>query len=392
MQEAAVTVESQELAEIRSLARDFAHAELRPGVERWDHERAHDPALRAHLAEIGFYGVVVPERFGGMELDAPSTAAILQELAWGEPSVALALAIHARAAMLILEHGTDEQKTGWLERLATGEAVACLALAEEDAGSDLDAITTTARRTDDGFTINAEKRWVTNGTDANVAIVLAKLDGANALFLVDPASAGVERGKREDTLGLRSLPIITLTLKECRVGADALLGGKAGSAGSAGSAANAGTAGSAGNAAAQLATSATFERLAIAAIALGIAESALEHAIGYANVREQFGQPLRAFEGIQFKLADMATRTAAASALVRAAALSSDAQQTLMAKLFSTETAMEVTTQAVQIYGGYGYMRDYPVEKLMRDAKAMEILGGANELLRVAVAEALYRD
>jgi alkylation response protein AidB-like acyl-CoA dehydrogenase len=383
------SVESQELDEIRSLARDFALAELRPHVEQWDHERSTGDALNTHLAALGFFGISIPERFGGMELPLPSVVAIIDELAAGEASVALMLSMHARAAKLILDHGTDAQRAAWLERMSTGDALACIAIAEENAGSDIASIAATAKRTKDGFVINGEKRWVSNGSNATFALVLAKVDGGEAgIFLVEMNNPGVSVGAREDTLGLRPLPINTVTFKDCLVGADALLGGA-----DADARANAGTdagANAGANGAAQLEATASFDRLTIAAIATGIARAALEHAIGYANIREQFGQPLRTFEGIQFKLADMATCTAAASALLRQAAQSDDAQQTLMAKLFATTTAMEVTTQAVQIYGGYGYMRDYPVEKLMRDAKGMEILGGANELLRVAVAEALY--
>ncbi len=366
-------MESQELAEIRSMARDFAQTELRPNVERWDHERATDDALAAHLGELGFLGMSMPERFGGMELGRDAVAAILQELAWGEASVALSLAIHARAALLLLERGTDAQQAAWLERLASGSAIACLALAEDHAGSDLGSMTTVATRTADGYAITGAKRWVSNGTHATVALVLAKVDDAAGLFIVELDNAGVTRGAREDTMGLRPLPIIRLQLQDCVVGADALVGGKP-------------------DASLQLDATSSFDSLSIAAISVGIAQAALEHATGYANVREQFGQPLRAFEGIQFKLADMATQTAAAAALLGTAAKSGDTQWTSMAKVFGSETAMEVTTQAVQVYGGYGYMRDYPVEKLMRDAKAMEIMGGANELLRVTVAAALYSD
>jgi alkylation response protein AidB-like acyl-CoA dehydrogenase len=366
------SVESQELDEIRSLARDFAQAELRPHVEQWDHERSTGDGLNAQLAELGFFGMTIPERFGGMELPAASSVAIIEELAYGEASVALALTLHAKAANIVVEHGTDAQRSALLERMATGDAMTCLAFAE-DTGADVASITTTARRTASGYTVNGVKRWVTNGLNATYAFVLAKVDGDTpAIFIVDMSSSGVKLGERDDTLGLRPLPIGTITFENVDVAEDALLGGSA-------------------DATAQLNDASTFERLCIAAIATGISRAARDHAVGYANVREQFQTPLRQFEGIQFKLADMATCTAAASALLNSAAQSGDEQQARMAKLFATTTAMDVTTQAVQVYGGYGYMRDYPVEKLMRDAKAMEILGGANELLRVAVAEALYQ-
>ncbi len=354
------------------MARDFARAELRPHVERWDHERALDASVQTQLGELGFFGMAIPEQFGGMELAADAVAAILQEMAWGEPAVAVILASHTRAAMLLLEHGTDAQRGTWLERMATGDVVACMAVAEDDAGSDIGTAQATARRTDTGFVLDGEKRWVSNGSAAAIAITLAKLDDAPALFVVELDADGVTRGDREDTMGLRSLDVIGLSLVGCPVSAETLIGGSA-------------------DASTQLASSSAFDAMSVAAMAVGISEAALEHAIGYADIREQFGSPLRAFEGIQFKLADMATRTAAARALLHAAAVSGDRQQLSMAKLYASASAMEVTTQAVQIYGGYGYMRDYPVEKTMRDAKAMGIMGGSDEMLRVAVAEALYR-
>ncbi|HEX6695028.1 MAG TPA: acyl-CoA dehydrogenase family protein [Longimicrobiales bacterium] len=368
----AAEAESPEQAEIRALARDFAASELRPHVERWDHERRIDEAVRAQLAELGFFGISIPDRFGGMGLDDAAVSAIVQELAWGEPAVALVVSLQVQASGLLVQHGTDDQRTTWLERMATGDAHACLAFAE-DAGAEAEELRTTAQRAGDGYVLNGTKRWVTGAADATFALVLARVDEGQGIFLVPMDASGVSIGQADDTLGLRSLPITSLILKDCAVPADSLLGGTAAAAD-------------------QMASVAMHDQLCIASIAAGIAEAASEYAIGYANEREQFGRKLRTFEGIQFKLAGMTTRTAAARALLASAALSGDAQRTRMAKVFSTETAMDVTTQAVQVYGGYGYMRDYPVEKLMRDAKAMEMLGGANELLRVAVAEALYRD
>ena len=372
MTSGAAEAETPEQAEIRALARDFAASELRPHVERWDHERRIDDAVRAQLAELGFFGITIPDAFGGMGLDDGAVSAIVQELAWGEPAVALMVTLQAHAAGLLVEHGTDAQRGTWLERMSGGDAHACLAFAE-DSGAEAEELRTTANRAGDGYVLNGTKRWVTGAADAAFALVLARIDAGQGIFLVPLDAASVTVGKAEDTLGLRSLPIASLTLQDCAVPADSLLGGTAAAAD-------------------QLAAVAMRDQLCIASIALGIAEAASEYAIGYADEREQFGRKLRTFEGIQFKLAGMTIRTAAARALLASAARSGDAQRARMAKVFSTETAMDVTTQAVQVYGGYGYMRDYPVEKLMRDAKAMEMLGGANELLRVAVAEALYRD
>jgi len=363
---------TEEKNEIRSLARQFALEQLRPHTERWDHDARVDEAVRAQLAELGFFGMRAPEAHGGMGFALPVYLAALEEIAWGEPAVAMTLAASDTVAALLLRHGSDAQRLAWLERMAAGEIVGAVAVAEDEAGADVQAITTTARRDGDGWRLSGEKRWVTNGSSAGLVLVLARAgDGAPGLFLVPTDVQGWTVVRREVTLGLRPLELVTVRLDDVRVGMDALLGD-----------ARAG--------ASALDSVAADARLGIAAVAVGIARAALEHARGYAAERQQFGQPLRAFQGIQFKLADMALRTAAASALLGVAAESGESGVAEMAKVFASETAMWVTTQAVQIFGGYGYMRDYPVEKLMRDAKAMEIVEGTNDVLRVRIAESLY--
>mgnify|MGYP000451122588 CR=1 FL=1 len=367
-----------ELEQIRELARQFAEAELRPHVERWDAERAIDPAALDQIAELGFYGMLVPEEFGGMGFDLPTYLAALEELAWGEPTVALLLSIHsAFGVRAILEHGSDEQKRRWLEPMARGEARACFALSEADAGSDAGALTTSARRDGDGWVLAGEKKWVTYGAGAQLAIVAARTGEPGAkgisLFLVPTDTDGWEVVGRESTMGLRPVDVSTVRLNDVRLGADALLGQE-------------------GRGFAYAMRGLDTGRLGIAAQAVGIARAALDHARRYADERRQFDQPLRNFEAIQFKLADMATRIAAARALLAEAAARPTTQAASMAKLFASETAMFVSDEAVQIFGGYGYMRDYPVEKLMRDAKATEIYEGTNEIQRVVIARELYRD
>ncbi|HEX6937988.1 MAG TPA: acyl-CoA dehydrogenase family protein [Longimicrobiales bacterium] len=364
---------TEALEQVRSLAREFAEAELRPHVETWDRERRLDTAVLAQLAELGFFGMRVPEAYGGMEFDLPTYVAALEELAWGEPSVALTVSIHsAFAADMILRHGSEEQKQRWLGPLAAGEVIGCFALSEPEAGSDAGALRTRATRDGDGWVLSGTKKWVTNARLAGLAVVAARVDDGIGVFLVPTDSAGYEVTGVETTMGLRPLEVATVELRDVRLPADALLGDAARGFHYAMQALDLG-------------------RLGIAAQAVGIARAALEHAVAYAGEREQFGRKLREFEGMQFKLADMATRVEAARAMTGRAAAAPSTRAAAMAKLFASEAAMWVTTQAVQVYGGYGYMRDYPVEKLMRDAKATEIYEGTNEILRVVIARELYR-
>jgi alkylation response protein AidB-like acyl-CoA dehydrogenase len=376
----AVGTIGDELAQVRELAAEFAAAELRPHVERWDAERALDPEALGHMAELGFWGMLATEEHGGLGFDLPTYLAVLEGLSWGEPSVGLTLSIHsAFGVRLIQEHGTDAQRQRWLARLASGDVIACFALSEEDAGSDARALRTRARREGDGWVLSGTKKWVTNARIAGLALVVARIEGSDperpafGTFLVPTDAPGFAIGARETTMGLRPVEVLTVRLEEVALGPEALLGAE-------------------GEGMALAMEGLRIGRLGVAAQAIGIARAALEHAVAYAGEREQFGQALRRFEAIQFKLADMSVRTAAAAALLGRAARDPTPANASMAKLFASEAAMWVTTQAVQIFGGYGYMRDYPVEKLMRDAKATEIYEGTNEIQRVIIARSLYDD
>jgi alkylation response protein AidB-like acyl-CoA dehydrogenase len=305
----------------------------------------------------------------------------LEALAWGEPAVALTLSIHsAFPVTLLLRHGTAEQKAQWLPALASGERVGVFALSEAGAGSDAAAVAAEARRDGDGWVLSGEKKWVTNGRlpgdRPGLAVVIARTGGEGAkglsAFLVPTDADGWVVEHRERTMGLRSVEVVTVRFDGLRVAADGLLGEE-------------------GSGFALAMEGLDLGRLGIAAQAVGIGQSALDHALAYAGEREQFGRPIREFEAIQFKLADMATRVAAARALLERAAAEGTARWSAMAKLFASEAAMAAATESVQIFGGYGYMRDYPVEKLMRDAKATEIYEGTNEIQRVVIARDLYR-
>jgi alkylation response protein AidB-like acyl-CoA dehydrogenase len=379
-------------SEIRDLTRQFSEAELRPHVEAWDRDGRLDPAVLAQLGELGFFGMLVPEEHGGMGFDHGTYLVALEGLGWGEPAVALTLSIHsAFAVTLLLRHGTDEQKSRLLPALATGERIGCFALSEEQAGSDAAAVATTAERHGDEWVLKGEKKWVTNGRipggPAGLAVLIARTgggkdeDGARgsahgsdglSAFLVPTDMDGWNVVARERTMGMRSLEVVSVRLDGLRLPADALLGGE-------------------GEGFRLAMEALDLGRLGIAAQAVGIGQAALDHALAYGAEREQFGRPIREFEAIQFMLADMATKVAAARALLEKAAEERTTGWSAMAKLFASETAMAVTTDAVQIFGGYGYMRDYPVEKLMRDAKATEIYEGTNEIQRVVIARDLYR-
>jgi alkylation response protein AidB-like acyl-CoA dehydrogenase len=378
-------------SEIRDLARQFAEAELRPHVEAWDRQGALAPAVLVQLGELGFFGMLVPEEHGGMGFDVGTYLVALEALAWGEPTVALTLSIHsAFAVSLLLRHGTAEQKSRWLPSLATGERIGCFALSEESAGSDAAAVACRAERDGDEWALTGEKKWVTNGRlpggPAGLAVVIARTGGEEggdqadradraaglSAFLVPTDADGWDVVGRERTMGMRALEVVTVRLDGLRLPADALLG-------------------DAGQGFRLAMEGLDLGRLGIAAQAVGIGQAALDHALAYGAEREQFGRPIREFEAIQFMLADMATRVAAARSLLERAAEERTTAWSAMAKLFASEMAMAVTTDAVQIFGGYGYMRDYPVEKLMRDAKATEIYEGTNEIQRVVIARDLYR-
>jgi alkylation response protein AidB-like acyl-CoA dehydrogenase len=358
---------TQDHEEIRGLARDFALAELRPHNERWDAGGALDAGIIAKVAELGFFGMLVPESDGGMGFDAGTYVAALEELAWGEPAVALLVAHSAIAAELITRHGSAEQRALWLPPLAAGEMTGCIAFSEDEPQASAGALQTRAERAGDGWRVRGRKRWVANGDRADLVVTLAGTPDGAALFVLQ-RTAGVETAGRPRTLGMRPAGLVDLAIDaQVDEAARLDLGG------------------------ADPRDEDALGRLSTAGIALGIAQAALDHAVRYSGEREQFGQPIRRFEGIQHKLAGMVTRILAARGLVeRAAADMDDAVVSAAAKLAASECAMYVTTEAVQIFGGYGYMRDYPVEKLMRDAKATELMHGPSDVQRLRIAESLH--
>lgn len=380
---------TEEQRELQALAHDFAEAELRPKTAEWDERRELDDDVFDKLAESGFLGMLVPEEHGGLGFDLSTYLLVLEEIAWGDAAVALSVAIHnGPVAGLIARYGTEEQKADWLPKLASGEALGAFALSEPDAGSDASSITSTATRDGDGWVLEGEKRWVTNGARAGVVALFARTgDDAIGLFLVDPSTDGYQVGQGETTLGMRASQTVSVQLNDVRVGGDALVGEAGAGLGYALEALDLG-------------------RIGVAAQAVGVGRAALEHATRYALEREQFGTPIARFGALQAKLADGAQRLAGGRSLAYEAAeaweawrngtprtgLNGVTARAAMAKLAASEAASFTADEAIQIYGGYGYMRHYPVEKLLRDAKGAEIYEGTNEIMRRVIAGEILRD
>lgn len=380
-----------EQLEIQSLARDFAEGELRPHTAEWDARKALDEGVWASLAEVGFLGMLVPEEHGGLAFDVATYLLILEELARGDATVALGVAIHnGPVAGMVARHGSDEQKARWLPALAAGEALGAFALSESGAGSDPAALKARATRDGDGWVLEGEKRWVTNGGRAGLVVVFARTDeeGDIGAFLVEPPAEGYSVTGGETTMGFRGSDTARITLDGLRLGGDALLG-------------------EADQGLSYALEALDVGRVGIAALSVGIARAAMEHAVRYATEREQFGRSISEFGAIQAKLADMQQKIAGARALTHRAGEAVQASanggfprtgpdgltaRAAVAKLAASEAATWVADEAVQIFGGYGYMRDYPVEKLLRDAKGTEIFEGTNEIMRHVIAREVLRD
>jgi alkylation response protein AidB-like acyl-CoA dehydrogenase len=371
--------------EIQALARSFAAEELAPHAAEWDRTSHFERSLLPRLAELGFLGMLVPERYDGLGLDSTTYLLILEEIAAADASTAVLLSVHnSLPSQMILKHGTAAQHEHFLRPMARGELLGAFALSEADSGSDAASLRAQAVREGDAYVLNGTKAWVTHGSEAGVILAMARTDtpdqreGAKGIsaFIVTTDLPGFRVGKKEDKMGLRASPTVQLVFDNMRVPADRLLGQP-------------------GEGLAYALESLEHGRLGIAAQAVGIARSALEHALRYAAERRQFGKAIREFEALQFKLADMAARTTQARAMLFTAAAAKDRGEAIIqlssiAKLSASETAMWVTTQAIQIFGGYGYVTDYPVERLFRDAKVTEIYEGTSEVQRLVIARELY--
>jgi alkylation response protein AidB-like acyl-CoA dehydrogenase len=369
------------------LARRFAGDEIVPHAARGDREAWVDRTVAEKLGALGFLGMMIPEEWDGLGLDTLTYLMALEEIAVADASTAVLMSVHnSLPTQMLLNFGTDEQCERFLRPMARGEKIGAFALSEPDAGSDASSLTCRAERDGDDWLLTGTKSWVTTGSEADVIIVIArstpladshKSRGISA-FIVTPDLPGFHVGKKEDKMGLRASPTVQLNFDAMRVPGANLLGQE-------------------GQGFVYAMRSLDHGRLGIAAQAIGIARAALEHSLDYAAQRTQFGRPICDFQAIQFKVADMGARIASARALLHATAAAKDRGESTtlygsMSKLLASETAMWVTQQAVQIFGGYGYVKDYPVERFFRDAKVTEIYEGTSEVQRIVIARELLAE
>jgi alkylation response protein AidB-like acyl-CoA dehydrogenase len=367
---------SPEQREIRALARDFAAAEIEPHAAEWDRAHHFPRELFAKLASLGLMGVCVPEELGGAGADFLSYILVLEELSRADAGVGVTVAVHTSAATLpIMANGTDAQREELVPPLARGERLGAFALTEPEAGSDAAALATRAEPDGDGWRLTGSKQWITNAREAGTILVFARAAAGITCFAVDGDAVGLEVSRDEEKLGLNSSTTADIRLDGAYVDGDRILGEVGEGFGIAMTTLNGG-------------------RIGIGAQAVGIAQAAYAAARDYAVERRQFGKRIAEFQAIQWKLADMATEIEAARLLVHRAAWLRDngrphAEAGAMAKLFASTVARKHTAEAVQILGGYGYTKEFPVERYYRDAKITEIYEGTNEIQRLVIARSL---
>ncbi len=375
---------TEEQVMIRDLARRIAEEKIKPVREKYDRSGEFPWEIVRILAESDLFRVSIPEEYDGFGGGVFEMVLVTEELSRVCGGIALAFAATMLGAFPILLFGSSEQKAKYLPQIASGERLAAFALTEPQAGSDAGAIKTRAEKDGEHYIINGTKQWITNGGEAEIYTVILLTDpsrgarGASAL-IVEKGTPGFEFGKKEDKMGIRGSTTRELIFNDCRVPRENLLGREG---------------------MGFLIAMRTFDysRPGVAAQSLGIAQGALEEALTYAKSREQFGKPIISFQGLRWMLADMATQIESARALIYAVAQAIDrgeknfTKESAMAKLFASDVAMRVTTDAVQIFGGYGYMREYPVEKMMRDAKITQIYEGTNQIQRDIIATSLIKE
>ena len=366
-------------------ARQVAEKVVRPLARKYDLLQEYPWEIKEALAEAGLFGVWIPKEYGGAGGSVLDLCIVIEQLSRACGGVGVMYCVNALGSFPILVGATEEQKKTWLPQIAAGKKLIAFCLSEKYAGSDAQSLRLEARKDGDGYVINGEKKWTTNGGAADLYTVFAVTDPNSksrriSAFLIEKGTPGFEVGKVEDKMGIRCVPVVETVFKDVRVQSSQLLGGQPGY----GFHHAMGTL--------------DLARPGVAAQGLGLAQGALEYAMVYSARRQQFGSPVNSFQMIQQMLADMAAQVEAARQLVYASATSLDKKlpvankMAAMAKLYATDTAMKVTTDAVQIFGGYGYMRDYPIEKYMRDAKITQIYEGTNQVQRLVVARNLVKE
>jgi alkylation response protein AidB-like acyl-CoA dehydrogenase len=375
---------SEEQLMIRELARKIAEEKIKPVRAELDEKEEFPWEIMGHLAEADMTAIFVPEEYGGLGGGVLDLCVVIEELSRACSGVAVSYAASALGAFPIILNGSDEQKKKFLPDIASGKRLVAFGLTESEAGSDAGGIQTTAVRDGDEYVINGTKQWITNGGEAEIYTIIALTDrskgprGASA-FIVEKDTPGFTFGKKEKKLGIRASSTRELIFTDCRIPAENLV---------------------AREGMGFLVAMKTLDksRPGIGAQAVGVAQGAYEEAAAYSRERKQFGHPIISFQAVQHMLADMATKIEASRSLVYSVARFIDSgaknisKESAMAKIFPSDTAMEVTLDAVQILGGYGYMREYPVEKMMRDAKITQIYEGTNQIQRNVVAQAIIKE
>ncbi|WP_054705747.1 acyl-CoA dehydrogenase [Bacillus sp. JCM 19041] len=372
---------NEEQIMMQKMVREFAKEQILPAVEQMEEQDKFPREVLKKMGELGLMGVPIPEKYGGSGMDFVSYIIAVHEVSKVSAAVGLIMSVHTSVGTVpIVLYGTEEQKQKYVPKLASGEMIGAFCLTEPNAGSDAKSLQTKAVKDGDGYILNGSKVFITNGGEAGSYLVFAVTDptaGSRGIscFIVEAETEGLIIGKKERKLGLYGSTTTEVLFENCKVTSGQLLGREGEGLKIALSNLNSG-------------------RIGIAAQSLGIAEAALEAASGYANERKQFGKKLLEHQGLAFKLADMATETEAAKQLTYAAAQLKErglpcAKEASMAKLFSSRTAMDVATKAIQVYGGYGYMKEYPVERYFRDAKVCEIYEGTSEIQQMVIARHL---
>lgn len=368
---------------VASSAREFAEQYIRPHVMKWDESQEFPVEVFKKAGEMGFMGVLVPESLGGSGLGYHEYIAIIEEITKVDPSIGLSVAAHnSLCTNHILMFGNDEQKERWIPKLATAEWLGAWGLTEHNTGSDAGGMNTTAVRDGDSWVLNGAKNFITHGKSGDVAVVIARTGekgdshGMTA-FVIEKGTPGFSSGKKEDKLGMRASETAELVFDDCRIPDENRLG-------------------EVGEGFIQSMKILDGGRISIAALSLGIAKGAYEAALAYSKERVQFGKPISAFQGISFKLADMATEIEAAELLTHKAAFLKNANRNVtrlsaMAKMYASEVCVKVANDAVQIHGGYGYTKDFPVEKFYRDSKLCTIGEGTTEIQKVVIAKNILK-
>ena len=373
--------EEQEL--IAASARDFAEQYIRPHIMEWDESQHFPKDVLQKAGEMGFMGIFIPEEYGGSGLGYHEYAAIIEEIAKVDPSIGLSVAAHnSLCTGHIYYFGNEKQKKKWLPKLASGEWIGAWGLTEHNTGSDAGGMNTTAIKDGDYYILNGSKNFITHGISGHIAVVIARTGekgdshGMSA-FVIEKGTPGFSSGKKEDKLGMRASETAELIFDNCRIHKDNLLGQE-------------------GEGFIQSLKILDGGRISIAALSQGISKGAYEAALKYSKERVQFGKPISSFQGISFKLSDMATEIQASELLThKAASMKNNGEKVTtmgaMAKMYASEACVRISNEAVQIHGGYGYIKEYPVEKFYRDSKLCTIGEGTTEIQKLVIARNILK-